>query len=168
MTQTTSLTTTPQSTNQPPTMSHPSDPLTDMLALLRLTQIIQKVLKTISTLSLPTPKPENSPRLPYATIASTNKSPLGPRSIPLKYSSLPPSLCHPPAITNSMSQTDTPTFMGHSKQLKTNSKPFSTPPSHTPQHAPAQTKKTKGSSSLKSPQPDPIQSSAKEKNHQYI
>src|SRR5487761_1226542 len=105
MTQTTSLTTTPQSANQTPPETHPSDPLTDMLALLRLAQIIQEVLKMISTLPPPTPKPGNSPRLLYATIASTNRSPSGPKNIPQKSSSSPPSYRPPPVTANSMNQT---------------------------------------------------------------
>src|SRR5487761_1149259 len=101
MTQTTSLTTTPQSANQPPTTTRPSDPLTDMLALLRLAQIIQEVLKTISTSPPPTPKPGNSPRPLYATIASTNRSPSGLKNTPQRSLYSPPS-CHPPlATTNS-------------------------------------------------------------------
>src|SRR5487761_1329776 len=113
MTQTPSLITTPQSANQPPSETRPSDPLTDLLALLRLAQIIQEVLKTISTLPPPTPKPGTSPKPLYATIASTSKSPSGPKNTPQKSSYSPPS-CHPPhATTNLTSPTPTRTFMGH-------------------------------------------------------
>ena len=122
----------------------------------------------ISTPPLPTQKPGSSPRLPYTTIISTNKSPSGPKSTPQKYLSSPPSYLHPPATMSSMSQTTTPMSMGHSKQSRTNSKPSFTPPSHTPQHAPILTKKMKGPPSPKSPQQDHVRSSAKEQNHQYV
>src|SRR5487761_1572664 len=167
MTQTTSLTTTPQSANQPPTMTRPSDPLTDMLALLRLVQIIQEVLKTISTSSPPTPKPGNLPKPLYATIASTSKSLSGPRNTPQRSSFSPPSYHPLPVTTSSTNQTSTPTFMGHSKRSKKNSKPSCTPLSPIPPHAPTQIKKTRTSPSSRSPQQGRAQS-AKEENHQYV
>src|SRR5487761_687861 len=167
MTQTTSLITTPQSASQPPTETRPSDPLTDLLALLRLAQIIQEVLRTISTLPPPTPKPGTSPKPLYATIASTSKSPSGPKSTPQKSSCSPPSCRPPPVTTNLTSPTSTPTFMGRFKRSKKNSKPSCTPPSPTPLHAPTPTKKTKTSPSSRSPQQGRAQS-AKEENHQYV
>ena len=158
----------PQSASQPPTIDRRSDPLTDMLALLRLAQIIQEVLRMISTLPPPIPKPGNLPRPLYATIASTNKSPSDLRSTPQRSLSSPPS-CHPPLATmSSTSQTSTPTSMGRSRRSKKNWKPSCTLPSLTPLHVPVQTKKTGTSSSPKSPRQDHVQSSAKEKNHQYV